>query len=403
MPKLFQINITANWGSTGKIAEQIGQRVISRQWESYIAYGMTSNPSMSNLIKVGGKYNRYLHFAEQRILDNEGQCSRLATRKLIERIKEIQPDVVGLHNIHDHYLNYRILFEYLNSTEIKIVWTFHDCWAMTGHCMHFVTKNCDRWKLGCHDCPMKGEYPKSILDRSKSNWELKKYLFGGCKNLTIVACSDWIAGFVRESYLKDKHIITIHNGVDLSIFKPQPKTASKRYKIIAVSSPWYPAKGELDIYKLRTKLPIEKFEIIMVGLSAEQMKKLPVGISGIQRTQNVLELAKFYSDADVLINPTYADTFPTVNIEALACGTPVITYRTGGSPEAVDAKTGFVVEQGNVTALANAIVYLRDNPLSSADCRKRAEELFDKDKCFEKYIELYEELLRDSHEIDLKI
>ena len=307
---------------------------------------------------------------------------------------DFKPDVVHLHNIHDHWLNYKILFEYLNSTDIQVVWTFHDCWAMTGHCMHFVTKNCDRWKTGCHDCLMKGEYPKSLVDRSRKNWELKKSLFAGCKNLSVVACSDWIADFARESFLKDKRILTIHNGVDLSIFKPQSKTESKRFKIIAVSSPWYPAKGELDIYKLRSILSDEEFEIIMVGLSANQMKKLPAGIRGIQRTQNVNELAKLYSDSDVLINPTYADTFPTVNLEALACGTPVITYRTGGSPEAVDDKTGIVVEQGDINALADAIRKMKEHPLSSAACRKRAEEHFDKDKCFEKYIDLYEELLK---------
>ena len=393
MPTILQINITANWGSTGKIAESIGLAAIKRGWESYIAYGRIANPSVSKLIKVGGKLNTYLHYAGNRLLDLEGRCSSLATKRLIKEIARIKPDVVQLHNIHDHFLNYRLLFEYLNQADIKVVWTFHDCWAMTGHCMHFVTKNCDRWKTGCHDCLMKGEYPKSLIDRSRKNWELKKSLFAGCKNLSVVACSDWIADFARESFLKDKRILTIYNGVDLSIFKPQSKTESKRFKIIAVSSPWYPAKGELDIYKLRSILSDEDFEIIMVGLSANQIKKLPAGIRGIQRTQSVNELAKLYSDSDVLINPTYADTFPTVNLEAMACGTPVITYRTGGSPEAVDEKTGIVVEQGDIDSLADAIRKMKEHPLSSADCRKRAEEHFDKDKCFEKYIELYDELL----------
>ena len=394
MPKLLQINVCLNL-STGKIAQQIGELAIAKGWESWIAYSGREKeiPSKSHLIRVGSFIDSCIHYAENRIFDNEGLSSRRETKKLLKRIEEIKPDVVHLHNIHDHFLNYRLLFEYLNQTDIQVVWTFHDCWAMTGHCMHFVTKNCDRWKTGCHDCLMKGEYPKSLVDRSRKNWELKKSLFAGCKNLSVVACSDWIADFARESFLKDKRILTIHNGVDLSILKSQSKTESKRFKIIAVSSPWYPAKGELDIYKLRSILSDEDFEIIMVGLSANQMKKLPAGIRGIQRTHNVNELAKLYSDSDVLINPTYADTFPTVNLEALACGTPVITYRTGGSPEAVDEKTGIVVKQGDIDALADAIRRMKEHPLSSADCRKRAEEHFDKDKCFEKYIELYESLL----------
>lgn len=389
MPTLLQINITANWGSTGKIAEQIGLCAIKHGWKSYIAYGLCSNPSQSNLIKIGGKLNRYLHYGEQRILDNEGQCSRLETKRLIKQIREIKPDVIQLHNIHDHYLNFPLLFEYLNQTNIKVVWTFHDCWAFTGHCMHFVTKNCTRWKTGCYDCPMKGEYPKSLLDCSRKNWLFKKDLFSKNKNLYIVACSDWMANFVRESFFKDKHIDVIHNGIDLKTFYPHEKNTSECYKILAVSSVWHPDKGELDIYKLRDILPVEDYEIIMVGLSSEQQKSLPTGITGIQRTQNVQELAKLYSEADVLINPTYADTFPTINLEALACGTPVITYRTGGSPEAIDELTGIVIEQGDVIALANTIMRMKQNPLSSKDCRKRAEELFDKNKCFEKYMRLY--------------
>lgn len=374
----------------------------------------------------------YVHYFENRIFDREGLSSRRATKALIRHIEELKPDVISLHNIHDHYLNYELLFRYLNETDIKVVWTFHDCWAFTGHCFHFVTKDCMRWKTGCHDCPLHHLYPNTVLDRSVKNYALKKELFSANRNLAIVACSEWLGDFVKESFLKDKRIEVIHNGVDLQMFRPYGVSDSfkefqdvsgGRFKIIAVSSVWYPNKGELDIYKLRTMLPEEEYEITMVGLSAEQAKNLPKGIRGIQRTQNVQELSQLYSEADVLINPTYEDNFPTVNIEALACGTPVITYRTGGSPEAVRDEvsdgfkefsfdsaqdkrqvsggtelynTGMVIEQGNVVALANAIMQMKDDPLSSADCRKRAEELFDKDKCFEKYVELYEELLNSN-------
>lgn len=422
MPKLLQINITSNWGSTGKIAEAINLAAQRRGWECSTAYGRWANPSQFPTYKVGNKWDMYVHYFENRIFDREGLSSRRATKALIRHIEELKPDVISLHNIHDHYLNYELLFRYLNETNIKVVWTFHDCWAFTGHCFHFVTKDCMRWKTGCHACPLHHLYPNTVLDRSVKNYALKKELFTANKNLAIVACSDWLGDFVKESFLKNKRIEVIHNGVDLQTFRPQEVQEFKsarvqgRFKIIAVSSMWYPNKGELDIYKLRTMLPEDEYEITMVGLSAEQAKNLPKGIRGIQRTQNVQELAQLYSDADVLINPTYEDNFPTVNIEALACGTPVITYRTGGSPEAVRDevsdgfkefqeisrgssgtelyKTGMVIEQGNVTALANAIMQMKDKPLSSSDCRKRAEEIFDKDKCFEKYIELYEELVK---------
>ena len=399
MPKLLQINITANWGSTGKIAESIGMAVMKAGWESYIAYGRWCNPSQSHLIKIGGKWGKYLHFSEQRIRDNEGLCSRGATRRLISQMDMIKPDVVHLHNIHDHYLNYKILFEYLNKTNIKVVWTFHDCWAFTGHCFHFVTKNCMKWKTGCYDCPLKNVYPKTLMDRSAKNYELKKSLFGGCQHLAIVPCSDWMAGFVKQSFLKDKRIEVIKNGVDLKVFKPVNElkvSYGQEFKILAVSSVWNEDKGLSDIYRLRELLP-SNCNITIVGLAEKQVNSLPQGITGIQRTQNVQELVQLYSDATVLINPTYADTFPTVNLEALACGTPVVTYRTGGSPEAIDENTGIVVEQGCIEAMAKSIITIckGDRSLYNVVCRKRAEECFDKNKCFEEYLRLYDRLLSE--------
>ncbi len=397
MSKLLQINVTANWGSTGKIAESIGIAAMNAGWESYIAYGRWCNPSKSHLIKIGGRFDMYFHFAEQRFFDNEGLCSRSATSRLIKKIEEIKPDVVQLHNIHDHYLNCRILFDYLNQTDIKVVWTFHDCWAFTGHCFHFVTKNCMKWQTGCHDCPLRNEYPKTVLDRSKEHYELKKQLFGGNKKLTIVPCSDWMAEFVKQSFLKDKRIEVIKNGVDLKVFKHVSNDhthENQHFRILAVSSVWNEDKGLSDIYKLKKLLP-DNYRFTIVGLTKKQVEALPTGIVGIERTQDVQELVRLYSDANVLINPTYADTFPTVNLEALACGTPVVTYRTGGSPESIDDNTGIVVEQGDVEAMAKAImtIYKGDRNQFRIDCRKRAETFFDKDKCFEKYIELYKDLL----------
>lgn len=398
MPKLLQINITANWGSTGKIAEAIGVAAMAHGWESYIAFGRWCNPSQSHLIKIGGRWDKYLHFAEQRIRDNEGLCSRSATKKLIRQIEEIKPDVVQLHNIHDHYLNYRLLFEYLNQTDIKVVWTFHDCWAFTGHCFHFVTKKCMRWQTSCYDCPLKNVYPKTLLDRSAKNYDLKKELFAGNKNLTIVPCSDWMAGFVKQSFLKDKRIEVIKNGVDLSVFYPLERDANNnKFSILAVSNVWNEDKGLGDIFKMRKLLP-ESYRITIVGLTSKQVDALPVGIAGIERTQNVQELVRLYSDASVLINPTYADTFPTVNLEALACGTPVITYRTGGSPEAVSSETGWVVEQGDIETVAlnvKSIVKMSKSEVlvQRKACRERAEQEFDKEKCFNRYLQLYNDLI----------
>lgn len=390
MPTLIQINICSAVLSTGKITEDIAKVAIHHGWNCYVAWGRLAKPSVSKQIRIGNKFDTYWHFVVHKLFDLEGLASKKATRKLINKIQTIQPDIIHLHNIHDHYLNYKILFEYLNKTNIKIVWTFHDCWAFTGHCCHFVEQNCMKWKTGCNHCIRRNKF----VDRSQENYLLKKKLFMGNKNLTIVPCSEWMADFVKDSFFKNKRIQVIHNGIDLSVFKviPEIKKRDGKFRIVAVSNVWLPYKGIYDVFKLRGLLA-DEYEITMVGLSKEQLNKLPLGIRGIQRTQNVQELVKLYNESDVLINPTYADTFPTVNLESLACGTPVVTYNTGGSPEAIDEKTGIVVEQGNIDAMAAAIRQLKMSPLSAKDCRMRAEEYFDKDKCFSEYIKLYENLM----------
>lgn len=395
--KLLQINVTANWGSTGKIAEQIGLSALSEKWQSYIAYGRNYNRSSSKLIKVGRQLDVYLHYIKQRIFDNEGLASKRATRQLIKTISEISPDIVQLHNIHDHYLNYKILFGYLSKTDIKVVWTFHDCWAFTGHCFHFVSKNCDKWKSKCEDCPLKHIYPNTLFDNSKRNFLLKKILFGEFRNLTIVSCSAWMNDLVNESFFKDTHKLIIHNGIDLGVFRPLPVKDNKEnrtlFSLLFVSNLWNESKGFNDIEKLYSKLD-ETYQITVVGLSKKQISQMPKSINCLERTNSVEELVELYSKADVFINPTYADTFPTVNIESLACGTPVITYRTGGAPETIDENTGIVVEQGNVDEIVEALNLIKNTSgkFTGQQCRNRAEVYFDKKKCFGKYIDLYRNL-----------
>lgn len=396
MPKLLQIDSCLGVLSTGKISESIAKLAISQGWECHILHGARCvGQTIQHHYQVSSLVGEYFHYFESLFFDRHGLGSRYETNRIINKIKEIKPDIVQLHCVHGYYINYKYLFEYLNSTNIPIVWTFHDCWAFTGHCAHFVTADCNKWKEeGCHDCPLLGDYPKALTDRSNKNFQLKKELFSANKNLHIVAVSEWLASYTKDSFLGNKDIRVINNGIDTKVFNPCSKKASDKFKILGVASAWNKDKGLYDFYKLREVLPLDDFEIMLVGLSKEQVTQLPIGITGITRTNSVHELAKLYSVADVFVNPTYADSFPTVNMEALACGTPVITYRTGGSPEIIDKNTGFVVEQGNVTALANAVFNMKDKPLSANACRIRAEKLYNKDDRFMDYIKLYEELIR---------
>lgn len=399
MPKLLQINICNAMLSTGKIAEDISKVAICHGWDTYTAWGRFAKPSVSTQFQVGGKFNTYMHYLAHKLFDREGLVSKCATKNLIKRIDEIKPDIIHLHNIHDHYMNYPLLFEYLSKADIPVVWTQHDCWAFTGGCMYYDLQNCDKWKSQCRNCP---EHRALLGDTTEKQFALKRDLLAKIKNLTYVPVSDWLGESLLESHQKNRPIITIHNGVDVGLFKPVEKTnQSNKFTILGVAAVWDKRKGLDDFIQLRSMLSIEDYDITLVGLTEKQIKSLPYGIKGITRTTNVQELVQLYSDADVFVNPTYSDNFPTTNLEALACGTPVITYKTGGSPEAIDENTGAVVEQGNVSALSEKIKefqVLGFKQKHLADCRKRAEEHFDKDKCFEKYIELYNELLRSNGE-----
>ena len=408
MPKFLQINVDSALYSCGKICEDIAIVAQSKGWDTYIAYGREHKDGVNREIHVGNMFYVYEHYFEQRFFDNEGGASRIPTKRLVEKIKEIAPDVIQLHVIHDHWLNYRILFDYLATLNIPIVWTLHDCWPFTGGCFYYDLENCDRWRTQCESCPQKRSF---LFDQTERQFRKRMELYGALPNLTLVPVSNWLAESARSSILKDKRIVTIHNGINLSIFKPIPSGKKRKdiFDIIGVAAVWDRRKGLDDFIKLRAILP-PKYHITLVGLKKEQIEKLPEGIKGIQKTYNVEELVQLYSDADVFVNTTYSDNFPTTNIEALACGCPVITYNTGGSPEAIcddeskieqlestNFETGYVVPQGKITEVAKVIKNMAEMPETDRlkqreACRIRAEENFDKNNCFKKYLSLYEEL-----------
>lgn len=399
--KLLQINVTGNWGSHGKIAEAIGNLAISQGWESAIAFARNSNPSNSQLIRIGSDRDIKIHGLTTRLFDRHGLDSSKATREFIRIASDYNPDIIHLHNIHGYYLNYPILFNWLKEIKKPVIWTLHDCWPWTGHCAYYTYNRCEKWKSGCSKCPGLDSYPKSFYDGSKRNFAKKKEAFTGIDNLVLVPVSNWLANDLKESFLKDYPIEVIHNGIDLQKFKPSSNKdiiaklglEGKRI-LLGVASVWEKRKGLEEFIKLREILPAN-YQIVLVGLSVQQLTNLPKGIIGIKRTNNQEELVQLYSASDVFVNPTLEDNFPTTNLEALACGTPVITYKTGGSPEAIEDNTGLVVPYQDIKGLKEAIVKTCESNLFSADkCRERAELLFDQDKSFAKYMDLYGEVLR---------
>lgn len=408
MKRLLQIN-TCITQSTGRIAQQIGETAMANGWDSYIAYPARAQKveSKSHLILIGTKLDQYLHALMTRLFDSCGFLSKRATRKLISQIEIIRPDVIHLHNIHGYYLNVPILFDYLRKSKIPVVWTIHDCWAFTGHCVHYICVNCMRWKTECHDCPRKMSYPNSLfLDCSKRNYELKKKAYDNMPNLTLVPVSYWLGREINQSILGKYPIHVIQNGIDVNVFSPRIDTVERtrkkyglcgKYVILGVATGWSDEVGLSSFFRLRKELS-DEFAIVMVGCTPEILRQIPKGIVGISRTNNVDELAEIYTAADILFNGSYQETFGLVTAEAISCGTPVIVYNSTACPEIVTKETGYVVEPKNEQQVLDCI--LKDYGLNederlqrSVRCRTYAVLHFDKNEKYKEYLKLYNEVL----------
>lgn len=397
MKNLVQINSVINSGSTGRIVEEIGQLAIKNNYESYIVYGRSgNNDSKSKLIRSSSTIDNYIHGFQSRILDNHGISSLNSTKKFIEKIKTIKPDLIHLHNIHGYYINYPILFNYLKDWGGPVVWTLHDCWPFTGHCAHYTYCGCSKWENGCFNCPQKSIYPKSLFfDRSKKNYNDKKNAFLDCPNLHIVTVSNWLSKEVGKSFLKDYNRSTIYNGIDLNIFKPSVKSNlyNNEKKILGVASIWNERKGLNDFIELRKYLP-DDYKITLIGMTQKQIKELPLGITGYEKTTNIQELVSHYNSANVYVNTSKEETLGMTTIEALACGTPAVVCDSTAVAEPINHKTGFIINPGNIKGMAEKIIETCEmKPFSSTDCRERVELLFDKNKNYKAYIELYNNLV----------
>ena len=389
--KVLMINSVCGIRSTGRICSDIAELLKKNGHECKIAYGREIVPRkyQKDAIRIGNKFSVKLDALKTRLLDNAGFNSKRATKKFIEWIKEYNPDVIHLHNLHGYYINIDILFSYLKTCGKKVVWTLHDCWPLTGHCAYFDSVHCEQWKNGCERCTRKGEYPKSILlNRAKRNYQKKKGLFADIPNMVIVTPSQWLADLVKKSLLKRSEVRVIPNGVSLEHFQVTESDLREKYGLqektilLGVASTWAKHKGFHDFIALAGMLE-SNYQIVLIGVTKKQITELPPQIIAIERTNNVKELAQWYSTADVFINPTYEDNYPTVNLEAQACGIPVVTYATGGSVESVPKCN--IVEKGNLEEMRRMLYDRAYSTKISQDV------VLNKDACYHRYLELYEE------------
>lgn len=391
--KIVQINATCGAGSTGKIVISVSRLLNEAGIENHILYSLNNSD-----YEFGIKYTDYKTVRTQtlysRIFGNYGFEAKDATKKLLLQLDKIKPDIIHIHNIHSHDCNLELLFNYIKKNNIKTYWTFHDCWAFTGYCPYFDMVGCDKWQSECENCSQAKRF-SWFFDRSKYLFNKKKELFEGL-DLTIITPSKWLADLVEKSFLKEYPVKVINNGIDLSVFKPCDSDFREKYNckdkfiLLGVSFEWEQRKG-LDVFIELAKRLDDRFQIVLVGTNDEVDKQLPENIISIHRTNNQTELAEIYSAADLFVNPTREENYPTVNMESLACGTPVLTFNTGGSPEIIDETCGLVVPKNDKEAIFNEIIRIsKEKPYSKAACLERAKS-FDMNERFKEYVELYKE------------
>lgn len=397
--KILQINANYGFGSTGLIVKDIGEEIIKSGNEAYFAY-QRSNTIINNSFIVGNVFDWKIHAILCRIFGGQGYYSRIATKRFIKKIKQIKPDIIHIHNLHSNFINIDVLFTFLAKENIATVITMHDCWYFTGKCFHYVDCGCKRYIDECGKCPKKRYPPSSFLfDWSKKSLNNKKRKIGTIPRIRLVGCSKWICEEAKKGIFSNYDIETIYNGIDTSVFMPRQSYIRKdnnignNFLIMGMANKWL-LDENIDMLELVSTLP--KVSLMIVGCTTEQKKRIKYinkNIIAIGFINDRVKLAEYYSVADVFINLTHADTLPTVNMESICCGTPVITYDSCGSPELVDDLTGIIVKENDKVGILNAIDFIRKNKNKFRQCSTVGIKKFNKMNCYQRYIEIYEELV----------
>lgn len=399
--KIVQIN-HFSYKAAGSIMMNIHHSLLEMGQDSYVVWGRGRKVENEREYYMEDDAGVKLHALYTRVTDRTGFASKRATKKLIQWLEQIKPNIIHLHCIHGYYINLEILFNYIRENHIKVVWTQHDCWAFTGHCAYFDAVGCTRWKTGCYNCPQLRTYPKSYVDNSKQNWRIKKKLFSGLDVVCVTPC-EWLKKIIGQSFLADYPCRVIYNGINTDIFHHivsgfKEKNGLDNYSIIlGVASEWTERKGLKDFIRLDSMIDHNRYKIVIIGLTKNQINNIPKTIFAMERTSNARELAEIYSISSVYLNLTYEDNFPTTNLEAIACGTKVITYQTGGSPEAVKDGCGYIVEKGDLKAVCELLPRVckeSTDPLVESNYKK--DWRFTSERMVDEYLLLYKELARNT-------
>ncbi len=396
--KVLQINSVCGIGSTGKVTLDLYQVLKEQGHECCICYGRGSAPEGINTIRIGSNREVYEHVIYTRLTDRTAFASKKATEKLIHRIKQYNPDIIHLHNLHGYYINIQLLFDYFKEFNKPVLWSLYDCWSFTGHCSHFDYIGCNKWKVGCCHCPQKKLYPASLLwDNSFDNYRRKKEIIQSYKKLIIVPPTTWLANLLKESYLRDFPVFTIPSGIDLDAFKPVESDLRKihgledKYVVLGVASGFHKFKGSQYLIDLANELP-DQYKLVLIGVDNENRHLYPENMLVLPKIIDSKELAQYYTMADVFVNPTLQETQGLTNIEAMACGTGVVAFHSGGCPESIDETCGYVVERDDFKGLLSSVIKACERPFDPNSCIQRAK-FYDKSRLYGEYIKLYEHCL----------
>ena len=396
--KVLFVNLVYGAGSTGKIIADMMEVLKRSGHDAKALYGTGEKSDDPDAVRVSGKPGYYFHNAVSRFTDHAGLYSRAATRKLIREIRAFSPDVIHLHTLHGFYVNYEMLFRFLKQAGVPVIWTLHDCWAFTGHCTYFSQANCTQWQTLCQDCRLLCRYPHCYGRGDVTrNYLRKKAAFTGVENLTLTTPSQWLAEQAAHSFLRDYPCVVVPNGIDRAVFRPQPSGLRAAYHlqdkkiVLGVANAWNARKGLPDMLALAERLGAA-YQVVLIGLTERQLPHIPPNVLGLLRTADRTELARWYTAADVFVNPTYDETFGLTTVEAQACGTPAVVYATDGCPETLLTEDSVLVAQGDREALARAVREVAQRGVRVDD---HAADRLDKDRAYEKYVRLYERVCSD--------
>lgn len=392
--RILLINAVFGYSSTGTIVKFLFEN-INMQKDEPTVLCMDSTLNDDRIINVKKGLESHLHAGMSRLFGFQGFWSYFSSKRIIRKIRKQNPDIIHIHNLHSNFINLPLLLKYCARHNKPLVVTLHDCWYFTGKCYHFEDVGCQKWKQSCGQCPKrKLDIPSLLCDSSHATFILKKKLFNNIKKLYVVGCSRWITNKAKSSpVFRTAEFLTIYNGVDTSVFNHIGNLSSRKrpFTIMVMANKWFlPENARLR--RELIKMANAHTRLKIVGCNIRQLAENVTSehITYIGYVNGRDDLANHYRESDVFLNVTFIDTLPTVNMEAICCGTPVITYHSGGSPELVEeGVTGYVVKQNDIEGIIGAIKCIQEKPLDRVKCAEIGKQYFDKDINFQKYINLY--------------